>query len=166
VHYSAVALGAWARLWIVDSAQATPSSDELELLRRARPRAMLHAAEAHEGAQRWRACVDASMLVHCLESFDDSALRAWSETYGGAVVLVVVPRPAIESMLHLALLDGAASKPRLDRARSCVIDWPPTSDRSGRPALIGVDLDWLPPPPPTHRARFPGGPGSAPSARG
>jgi hypothetical protein len=86
----------------------------------------------------------------------------------GTQLLFVSPASAVLGAISRAL--GLAARERAPYAPPpgslTAIDWPPADHAGGRPSLIGIDLDWLPPPPPAERARFPGGPGSAPSIRG
>jgi hypothetical protein len=116
----------------------------------------------------WSGLVPPSEAPICIEEFGDAALRRLADRHGGESVLLVVEAPIALDILRRALSAprDAAEHLSIDVLRPCAVDWPPTSDADGRPALIGVDLDWIPPPPPRKRAKFPGGPGSAPSARG
>jgi hypothetical protein len=86
---------------------------------------------------------------------------------GASRVLVVAAPDLVAASIERALaLAPGSDAVRPPPGSLSVIDWPAPDDPTGRPSLIGVDLDWLPPPPSPQRARFPGGPGSAPSARG
>ncbi len=78
-------------------------------------------------------------------------------------VLVVASREHLAELLAHAL--GVSDAAELEHARNLVLDWPARSDPMLRCALIGLDLDWSPPPPPERAARFPGGPGAAASRR-
>ena len=95
---------------------------------------------------------------------DDATLRSLSSQHPAESLVLVCPRATALELVRSAL-DLPAPAPLAAAAFAlAVLDWPSTSDAAGRPSLIGFDLDWLPPPPPPRRAKFPGGPGSAPSS--
>lgn len=92
---------------------------------------------------------------------DEAGLSAWlgdlAAAHAGANVLLVGSRELLGACA--ALVVGPAG--RALAAETLTVDWPVGE---GVPHLIGADLDWLPPIP-GQRARFPGGPGAAGSAR-
>lgn len=92
---------------------------------------------------------------------DGARLGAWlgdlAAEHAGANVLLVGPRELLCACA--ALVVGPLA--RAFAARTLTVDWPVGA---GIPHLVGADLDWLPPIP-AQRARFPGGPGAAGSAR-
>jgi hypothetical protein len=86
----------------------------------------------------------------------------------GAHVAVFVARSTAAIVVARALgLDAEAGPRRFDpvAAAAVGIDWPARWSALLHPAVVGVGLDWVPPGPPVTSARFPGGPGSAPSGR-
>jgi hypothetical protein len=108
------------------------------------------------------------------EARADAASRLASELdllaaeSAGEHVAVFIARSTAALLIARALnLDAAAAPERLDPAAAAVvgIDWPARSSASLHPSVVGVGLDWVPPGPPAMSARFPGGPGSAPSSR-
>ena len=97
--------------------------------------------------------------------WSDASLRRLADRHPAESVVILTSRAAVVALLHAAL--GLAESTALGALhfQVCALDWPCSADPEGRPALIGVDLDWLPPPPPSRRAKFPGGPGSAAANR-
>ena len=92
---------------------------------------------------------------------DQARLGAWlaelAAAHAGDNVLLVGSRELLCACAELVV--GPAG--RALAAETLTVDWPVGE---GIPHLIGADLDWLPPIP-SQRARFPGGPGAANSAR-
>jgi hypothetical protein len=87
---------------------------------------------------------------------DGAALRAWLQAlaaqHAGLNVLVEGELELLQACAAIVLgIPGRAFA-----ARTLTVDWP-LGD--GAPQLVGVDLDWAPPPA-LARARFPGGPGA------
>jgi len=142
------------------------STQTAELLGRLAPRAWLREpAVTSETAAAISAAL--GMKEHSWQecALDDESLRALADRHPAESVALLVDRSRA-----LALLGGALElrdPHSLEHVRFelCALDWPQSSDRDGRPALVGIDLDWIPPPPPRARAKFPGGPGSAPANR-
>jgi hypothetical protein len=85
----------------------------------------------------------------------------------GAQIALVANASLVRAVLQLTLglPPSSASALRAPYRSASAVDWPATSDAHHRQALLGIDLDWTPPPPSSQRAKFPGGPGSAPSGR-
>lgn len=104
---------------------------------------------------------DAAFAKRLSEALDQLAMQHSHQS----IALQLGPR-ALRTCIAVALdmPDPARITADVGARRACVIDWP--TSPADRHALIGIDLDWLPPPPSGQRARFPGGPGSAPSTRG
>jgi len=157
---------ALVRIWLVCADAAPLSVETAELLGRLAPRAWMRepavtsataaSVSTALGMQdhEWRPC-----------ALDDESLRSVADRHPAESVALLVDRSRA-----LALLAGALElrdRRSLEHVRFelCALDWPGSADREGRPALIGIDLDWIPPPPPRARAKFPGGPGSAPANR-
>lgn len=92
---------------------------------------------------------------------DEARLSAWlgelAAAHAGADVLLVGSPELLGACA--ALVVGPAG--RMLAAETLTVDWPVGE---GIPHLIGAALDWLPPIQ-VQRARFPGGPGAAGSAR-
>lgn len=162
-------VSAFVRLWLINDAMGELDVETLRVLSAAQAHVCYAPPNALEFARRLRLALSASVeIVEWLDEWNDLALRRLADRHGGSSVLVVLPKHACETLSGIAL-DPTVSAPRvnnLDTSRVCTIDWPPSADHDGRPAFIGLDLDWNPPPPPARRAKFPGGPGSAPAARG
>jgi hypothetical protein len=99
-----------------------------------------------------------------------AALDELARRHVGEQLAVHVERGELELVLRRALslpLEAATPAWGEDSAapRNLVVDWPARDAPHLRCAFIGLDLDWCPPPPPKVVARFPGGPGSAATAR-
>jgi broad specificity phosphatase PhoE len=96
----------------------------------------------------------------------DAELARIAAKHAGAEVAIVADAELIRIALAATLALPADRRTSLaPRASSyCVVDWPSAADL--KPSLVAIDIDWSPPPPPPRRAKFPGGPGSAPSVRG
>jgi hypothetical protein len=96
-----------------------------------------------------------------------TALARLAASAPGAQLAVVTGAPIVRTILQLTLglPPSSANSLRPPHQRACAVDWPASSDPRARPALIGIALDWTPPPAAPQRAKFPGGPGSAPSGR-
>ncbi len=133
----------------------------------------------------WLADRDLSDLPTSLEAPDgppeaSEALEAWlsgraSGSGGDREALQVTldalaEGPGRDSQLLVRLPPGGSAQLAAEllgiargavEARSVTLDW----TVGDAPQLIGVDLDWVPPFRPERRARFPGGPGVAGSAR-
>lgn len=93
-----------------------------------------------------------------LELLDKLAPR-----HGGLTVQLEAPLAMLATWLGYAL--GVEDAADLEPPRNLVLDWPTRDDAGLRCAIVGLDLDWAPPPPPHRAARFPGGPGSAATRR-
>ncbi len=157
---------ALARIWLI-CADDLPLSDEaVELLARLRPRAWLR----EPALDRAVAAQAARMLGTVSDEWgecalEDPSLRSLADRHPAESVAILVQRQHALDLLRRALELSERSQLECVRFELCALDWPQSADREGRPALIGIDLDWLPPPPPRTRAKFPGGPGSAPANR-
>jgi len=157
---------ALARIWLVCADDLPLSVDTVGLLRRLAPRFWLREQSVADEvalalgtslgtpAPEWGAC-----------ALDDASLRALADRHPAESVAVLLPRSLALELLTGALDLQASAQLESVRFELCALDWPQSADLEGRPALIGIDLDWLPPPPPKARAKFPGGPGSAPANR-
>ncbi len=157
---------ALARIWLVCADDLPLSADAVELLARLRPRAWLRepALAAHVATQAARMLGTATdEWGEC--ALEDRSLRSIADRHPAESVAILVPRQRALDLLGRALELSELSQLERVRFELCALDWPQSADREGRPALIGIDLDWLPPPPPRTRAKFPGGPGSAPANR-
>lgn len=157
---------ALARIWLVCADELPLSADAVGLLARLAPRAWLREPSLERevvarvveplgtGAVEWGEC-----------ALEDGSLRQLADRHPAESVAILVERRRALALLGSAL--DLAERRQLEHVRFelCALDWPQSADREGRPALIGIDLDWLPPPPPRMRAKFPGGPGSAPASR-
>lgn len=157
---------ALTRIWLVCADDLPLSADAVELLARLRPRAWLRepGLAPHVTAQAARALgTTAGEWGEC--ALEDTNLRSLADRHPAESVAILVERQRALDLLGRALELSERSQLERVRFELCALDWPPSADREGRPALIGIDLDWLPPPPPRARAKFPGGPGSAPANR-
>lgn len=103
------------------------------------------------------------------------ALGRWlaAAPVGGGTALAVLAGEAAAACAWLLGLDPTAAPLRLPDGALCALDWPLARDAGDdaaglRPALAGVDLDWLPPSSfGGSRGRFPSGPsGAGTAARG
>jgi len=108
---------------------------------------------------------DSSGLRHQLShapsrSFDDLA----REHAGGQIGLIAT-REVAHAALSRALRNSGPTSEAPTCAWNVVVDWPAREAPHLTVGLIGVDLDWVPPPPPRVLGRFPGGPGSAATHR-
>lgn len=95
----------------------------------------------------------------------DTTLRALSSSHPAESLALICPRDTALELVRFALDLPKPPPLAAETFLFATLDWPSTEDLSGRPSLIGLDLDWLPPPPPRRRAKFPGGPGSAAASR-
>ena len=93
------------------------------------------------------------------------ALDAIASRCAGRHVALVGSHALAGVAFRAAVRLGEDAPPLLGAIRNLVVDWPTRADPTLRPALIGIDQDWRAPGPPAVSARFPGGPGSAASAR-
>ncbi len=65
------------------------------------------------------------------------------ERRGDCVLVRMGPEAMAAAYRHVLELDAGTSGPRCESA--LVLDWPdPEGDDETRPAVVGVDLDWLP----------------------
>ncbi|MCC7013760.1 MAG: hypothetical protein IT454_14460 [Planctomycetes bacterium] len=160
-------MSALTRLWIV-CVECTEMPDaQRDLIVSAQPVRVYCAPQCEGLAHAWRAALSNAESIESLATIDDATLRRLADRHPGSGVLLVLSSIESTALAQRALSTvEPPSALELTAARLLVVDWPPTVDVDGRPAFIGLDLDWLPPPPPLRRAKFPGGPGAAPAARG
>ena len=157
---------ALARIWLVCADDLPLSAETAELLTRLAPRAWLRGPSiTSEAAATFARALGLPAEEWGVCALNDRSLRTIADRHPAESVALLVDRARA-----LALVEGAlelSERRQLEHARFelCAIDWPGSADIEGRPALIGIDLDWIPPPPPKLRAKFPGGPGSAPASR-
>lgn len=158
-------VSALCRFWLLPSDRLPLSAAALALLRSASVRRVLVAdvGDTSPADELARSVLDArseplGAPVH------DATLRALSSAHPAESLALVCPRATALELVRFALDLPTSSPLAPDTFLSATLDWPSTEDVSGRPSLIGLDLDWLPPPPPRRRAKFPGGPGSAASS--
>ncbi len=155
-------MSALCRFWLLPSDRLPLSAAALALLRSASVRRVLVAdvgdsSPADELARTVLGTASEPLGAPAL----DTTLRALSSSHPAESLALVCPRHTALELVRFAL-DLPTSAPLApDTFLFATLDWPSTEDTSGRPSLIGFDLDWLPPPPPRRRAKFPGGPGSA-----
>jgi len=111
-----------------------------------------------------------------VESRVDPALDARGHRIASSLDDLVARHPARSTLLTVAApawmgaalcaVWGVASNVErlaLTDASNLAIDWPCAAGAA--PALVGLSLDWLPPEPPVHSSRYPGGPGAAASGK-
>lgn len=164
-------VSALIRLWLVPLDALPLSAGAVELLLRAAPRALYASVARHLELAAPLALEfgrdGAPVPLELAPLSGDAELRSLADRHPAASVVVLLERSDARALCAraLALVDGAQSALASARFELAALDWPPSDDPQGRPALVGLDLDWLPPPPPARRAKFPGGPGSAPSGR-
>ncbi len=154
------------RIWLVCADDLPLSDDTVELVARIGARAWLRGPELAPDRVSATAARLNQPIEECLDvGLGDASLRTLADRHPAESVVILTSRAAVVALLHAAL--GLAESTALGALhfQVCALDWPCSADPEGRPALIGVDLDWLPPPPPSRRAKFPGGPGSAAANR-
>lgn len=154
------------RVWLVCADDLPLSDGTVELLARVGARAWRRGPELTlEQVAGWAARLNQPFELLLEGGWNDASLRRLADRHPAESVVILAGRAPIVALLEDSLGLAPSGALRELRFEVCALDWPCSADLEGRPALIGVDLDWLPPPPPARRAKFPGGPGSAATNR-
>lgn len=154
------------RVWLVCADDLPLSDGTVELVARIGARAWLRGPEVvPEQVSATAARLHQAFEERLEGGWSDASLRRLADRHPAESVVILAQRATILGLLGVALGLAESGALRELRFEVCALDWPCSADHEGRPALIGVDLDWLPPPPPARRAKFPGGPGSAATNR-